>query len=117
MAKQLLCDVLVVGAGPAGSTAAIRAVSQGLDVILIDSKPRIGERPHCGEFVPFQLFTEFALNKNSIVHKVDTLKTWVVQNKSKLNFKTISIQSKGFLLIVPNLTVTWRWKLRQVGPW
>ncbi len=101
MAKQLLCDVLIVGAGPAGSSAAIRAVSQGLDVILIDSKPRIGERPHCGEFVPYQLFTEFALNKNSIVHKVDTLETWVVQNKSELNFKINLIQSKGFLIDRP----------------
>ena len=59
MAKKLTCDLLVVGAGPAGSRAAMRAASNGLQVILIDSKPRIGERPHCGEFVPYQVFTEF----------------------------------------------------------
>ena len=43
MAKQLKCDVLVVGAGPAGARAAVRTASEGLDVILIDSKPRIGQ--------------------------------------------------------------------------
>lgn len=74
MTQQLQCDMLVIGAGPSGSSAAIRAANEGLDVILVDSKPRIGERPHCGEFVPYQLFMEFDLNRDSIVRQVDYLK-------------------------------------------
>jgi len=34
-------DLLVVGAGPGGYTAAIRAAQKGLDVVLVD-KEKIG---------------------------------------------------------------------------
>jgi digeranylgeranylglycerophospholipid reductase len=101
MIQQLQCDVLVIGAGPSGSSAALRAAREGLDVILIDSKPRIGERPHCGEFVPYQLFMEFELNRNSIVKQVDSLETWIMETKSDIQFKKSTIQSKGYLIDRP----------------
>ena len=44
------CDVLVVGAGPAGSTAARYAAEAGLDVLLIDKRKEIGLPVCCGEF-------------------------------------------------------------------
>ncbi|MBA7473266.1 hypothetical protein ES707_08601 [subsurface metagenome] len=44
------CDVIVVGAGPAGSTAARYAAEAGLDVLLIDKKREIGLPVCCGEF-------------------------------------------------------------------
>lgn len=43
-------DVLVVGAGPAGSTAARYAAEAGLSVLLIDKKKEIGVPVRCGEF-------------------------------------------------------------------
>lgn len=101
MAKQLQCDVLVIGAGPSGSMAATRVASKGLEVILVDSKPRIGERRHCGEFTPYQLFSEFDLNRNSIVNRINNLETRIINNKSKLEFKTNSVQSNGFLIDRP----------------
>jgi sarcosine oxidase subunit alpha len=36
------CDLLVVGAGPAGLAAAIAAAEQGVDVLLVDEQPRLG---------------------------------------------------------------------------
>lgn len=36
------CDLLVVGAGPAGMSAAIAAAEQGADVLLVDEQPRPG---------------------------------------------------------------------------
>jgi sarcosine oxidase subunit alpha len=36
------CDLLVVGAGPAGLSAAVAAAEQGLQVLLVDEQPRIG---------------------------------------------------------------------------
>jgi len=36
------CDLLVLGAGPGGYTAAFRAADLGLDVILIERYPRLG---------------------------------------------------------------------------
>ncbi|MDV2482825.1 NAD(P)/FAD-dependent oxidoreductase [Methanoculleus sp. Wushi-C6] len=44
------CDVLVVGAGPAGSTTARYAAEAGLDVLLIDKRKEIGLPVCCGEF-------------------------------------------------------------------
>ncbi|CAG1772909.1 partial Soluble pyridine nucleotide transhydrogenase, partial [uncultured bacterium] len=35
-------DVVIVGAGPAGSAAAIRAAESGLDVLLIEKRQEIG---------------------------------------------------------------------------
>ncbi len=79
MAKPVDCDVLIVGAGPAGSCAAIAAAKQGARVLLVDAKTRIGERPHCGEFVPAQLFGEFPLNRGCIVQKVSAMETCIVR--------------------------------------
>ena len=36
------CDLLVVGAGPAGLSAAVAAGEQGLDVLVVDEQPRPG---------------------------------------------------------------------------
>lgn len=40
--SHLHCDVLVVGAGPAGLNAAIAAAEAGADVVLCDENPEIG---------------------------------------------------------------------------
>ncbi len=45
-------DVLVVGAGPAGSTAAEMAAAAGCDVLIVDRKAEIGSPVQCGGFVP-----------------------------------------------------------------
>jgi len=45
-------DVIVVGAGPAGSGAAQYAAAGGAKVLLIDRKENIGEPVACGEFMP-----------------------------------------------------------------
>jgi len=46
-----LLDVIIVGAGPAGSTAARFAASRGLDVLVLDKRKEIGVPVQCGEFV------------------------------------------------------------------
>jgi geranylgeranyl reductase family protein len=38
MATTISCDILVIGSGPAGSTAAFLLASRGYDVILVDKK-------------------------------------------------------------------------------
>ncbi len=40
--RSLHCDVLVVGAGPAGLSAALKAADQGLDVVIADQNPETG---------------------------------------------------------------------------
>lgn len=45
-------EIAVVGAGPAGSTAAEYAARSGADVILIERKMEIGTPVQCGGFIP-----------------------------------------------------------------
>jgi len=45
------CEVLVVGAGPAGSAAATAAAEGGAETLLIDRKKEIGTPVQCGEVV------------------------------------------------------------------
>ena len=45
-------DVVVVGAGPAGSLAARAAAENGATTLLLDHRPELGHPVQCGEFVP-----------------------------------------------------------------
>ena len=52
MSALTTCDVLVVGLGPAGASAAAVAARAGLRVIAIDRKREAGVPVQCAEFVP-----------------------------------------------------------------
>jgi digeranylgeranylglycerophospholipid reductase len=45
-------DVVVVGAGPAGSLAARFAAEGGARTLLVDQRPELGSPVQCGEYVP-----------------------------------------------------------------
>lgn len=49
---MFMYDVIVVGAGPAGSSAARTAAERGLEVLLVERELEIGVPDKCGEFVP-----------------------------------------------------------------
>jgi len=55
------CDVLVVGAGPAGSAAALTAAEGGVTTLLIDRKKEIGTPVQCGEVVGESLVRQLKL--------------------------------------------------------
>ncbi|MEM2535340.1 MAG: FAD-dependent oxidoreductase, partial [Candidatus Nezhaarchaeales archaeon] len=46
--SEVLCDVLVIGGGPAGLMAARCAAKQGARVLLLEAKDVLGLKP-CGE--------------------------------------------------------------------
>lgn len=52
MMPDELYDIIVVGAGPAGSTAAAYAAQAGASVLLIEKKKDIGVPLQCGGFLP-----------------------------------------------------------------
>lgn len=54
-------DVLIIGAGPAGSSTARYCAGNGLDVLMIDRRREIGYPVQCGEFLPAvkEMYTMF----------------------------------------------------------
>lgn len=52
-------DVVIVGAGPAGSTAARAAAEAGMDVLLVEKRQEIGSPVRCAEGVGHDLLTPF----------------------------------------------------------
>ena len=60
-------DVIVVGGGPAGATAATELARQGIDVVLLERGGRI--KP-CGGAIPPQLIKEFAIPQELLVARI-----------------------------------------------
>jgi digeranylgeranylglycerophospholipid reductase len=64
--KEITCDILVIGAGPSGSSAAWSSVSENLDVVILDEKEMPGKEA-CAEtlskaiikFLPFKIPEKF----------------------------------------------------------
>ena len=49
MLPQNKFDLIIVGGGPAGTTAAKYAASQGIDVLVLEKDKEIGVPVRCGE--------------------------------------------------------------------
>ena len=49
MAEVKRCDLLIIGAGPGGGSAAIHASRLGLSTIVVEADPEVGTPVHCGE--------------------------------------------------------------------
>lgn len=60
-------DVAVVGAGPAGLTAARILASRGRDVVVFEEHHEIGVPVHCTGVVGMDAFSEFALPSHAIL--------------------------------------------------
>ncbi len=79
--KEYRCDILVIGAGPAGACAARAAAESGANVLLIERKKVIGEPVRCAEFIPKLLLGELDCNKNFIVQPVKSMKSILPDNQ------------------------------------
>jgi len=55
MTTDCQVDLLVIGCGPAGASAARIAAEAGLHVLLVDRRARIGDPVQCAEFVPLPM--------------------------------------------------------------
>ncbi|KPJ56124.1 hypothetical protein AMJ49_05645 [Parcubacteria bacterium DG_74_2] len=88
-------DLIVVGAGPAGSWTAKTAAEYGLDVFLIERKPEIGVPLQCAEGVTKQGLEKFLEPekkwvakqlKGSYIYPPDETKIFIPQKKSKVGY-------------------------------
>lgn len=77
MTQHLECDVLVVGAGPAGSSAAAAAAGLGARVIIIDKRSRIGLPVQCAEHIPKPLAMETKLAADAVAQPVAGTEVYV----------------------------------------
>jgi digeranylgeranylglycerophospholipid reductase len=75
---EIECDVLVVGAGPAGSSAARAAAEAGARTICIDKKKEIGIPVQCGEAIGEYLIPQlpYPIPEEQLIWKVDGMLFW-----------------------------------------
>ena len=71
------CDVLVLGLGPAGSSAATAVARSGLKVIAIDRKAEAGVPVQCAEFVPSLIGQETGDISGSRLQFINDMVTYV----------------------------------------
>ncbi len=76
-------DVLVVGAGPAGSSAAAAAARKGARVLMVERRETIGVPVRCAEFIPAMLLGELEIDKGFIVQPVKGMKTHIGDHAEK----------------------------------
>ena len=87
-------DVVVIGAGPGGSTAAYELAKRGAKVLLVDSRKKVGYPVQCAEFVPVQLSYKFP--------EFFPKEVWIQKVKDMVHFtpwgEVVSMSSEGFML-------------------
>jgi geranylgeranyl reductase family protein len=85
-------DVLVVGAGPSGSSCAAEIAAAGYSVVLLDRKTSIGQPVQCAEYIPKLFLKELDLEMTFISNKITSMITYV-------DFKQANeSNSPGFLI-------------------
>jgi digeranylgeranylglycerophospholipid reductase len=70
-------DVAVVGAGPAGSMAALEAARGGASVILLERRREIGVPVQCAEYVPWQLAEQVPWSPDCVAQPVSAMQTFL----------------------------------------
>ena len=56
------CDVVVIGAGPGGGSAALEASRNGLKVMVLEADPDVGTPVHCGECLSLEAVKNLKLD-------------------------------------------------------
>ena len=92
-------DVLVIGAGPAGSAAAKHAAMGGADVILIDKKSEIGTPKRCAEGIYDHGLGWLGIEPN-LAWAVQRINggTLVAPDKTRLTLDETILPEKGYII-------------------
>ena len=77
MKSRLSCDILVVGAGPAGAATALAAAERNTRVLMVERRKEIGSPVQCAEYIPAMLLGRLKLDKSFIVQPIRAMKTHV----------------------------------------
>lgn len=71
------CEILVLGLGPAGASAAAEAARRGCKVIALDRKREPGNPVQCAEFVPAMLGAQVGELAAAARQRIDAMATFV----------------------------------------
>jgi geranylgeranyl reductase family protein len=85
-------DIVIIGAGPAGSSAAQAAAQRGAKVFLIDRRQRIGVPVQCAELVSQWVSRSIRFSSACILQTIDTLVTHLPDGTS------YEMKSPGYML-------------------
>jgi digeranylgeranylglycerophospholipid reductase len=85
-------DIVIIGAGPAGSSAAQGAAQRGAKVLLIDRRQRIGVPVQCAEFVPQWISRHIHFSSKCILQTVEKMITHLPDQTS------YEMKSPGYML-------------------
>ena len=77
------CDILVVGAGPAGSSAALAAAREGMQVLMVERKAKAGVPVRCAEYMPAPLLGKVGVDHNFVVQRVRGMRTFLPGGEMK----------------------------------
>ena len=89
-------DIVVVGAGPAGSSAARAAARRGARVLLVDRRKQIGVPVQCAELVSQWVTRHACISTGCIVQATDSMVTHLLDDTSL--HKTYEMKSPGYML-------------------
>lgn len=77
-------DVVVIGAGPAGSITARLLAEAGRDVVVVEEHDVIGSPVHCTGLLGFDAFAEFDLPRDLILGRAGAARLWGAAGRSVL---------------------------------
>jgi geranylgeranyl reductase family protein len=85
-------DIVIIGAGPAGSSAAQAAAQRGAKVFLIDRRQRIGVPAQCAELVSQWVSRSIRFSSACILQTIETMVTHLPDGTS------YEMKSPGYML-------------------
>lgn len=77
MKNTVSCDILVVGAGPAGGATALVAARRGMQVLVVERRQVVGIPVQCAEYIPTMLVGRLNIGKSFIVQRTRGMKTYL----------------------------------------
>jgi digeranylgeranylglycerophospholipid reductase len=75
-------DVVVIGAGPAGSTTARLLAERGYDVVVLEEHDEVGAPVHCTGLLGAEAFAEFDLPRSLILAEAGVARFWGANGRS-----------------------------------
>lgn len=85
-------ELIVIGAGPAGSSAARAAAQRGVKVLLIDRRQRVGAPVQCAELVTQWISRHASFNARAIAQSIDGM---IIHLPDRTTFK---MKNPGYML-------------------